>query len=423
MSAPPAPPGSPLLALGATLLVQVVLTLLLASASVLAPAVAPSLGFAPERIGLYAGLAYLVAMLAGLRAGHLVAGRGAIRVSQFALAFGASGALTAAAMPWVGSGWLLLAAAVLIGSGYGLVNPATAAVLAHHIPAGSRGLFFSIKQTGVPIGVALAGLLMPAGLAAIGWRASAVAMAGCAAAVALALLPLARRLEPPRPTAPAPAQVQAAAPGIGAPLRQVWASPVLRRMSLASFAYAATQQVFVTFIVSALNLGLGWSLAASAGLLALSQGGAVAARIAFGALADRTGRPARVLAALGLSMAAACIGLALLVPQTPATVVTAAVLLCAVTAMGWNGVVFAELALHVPPAQMARISGATQFFTFGGGMLGPLVFGESIRAGLGYPLGFAALALAPAAAGLLLLRQPPTRAEGRARHQAGVKIG
>jgi hypothetical protein len=91
--------------------------------------------------------------------------------------------------------------------------------------------------------------------------------------------------------------------------------------------------------------------------------------------------------------------------------------------MGWNGVMFAELALQVPPAQMARVSGATQFFTFGGGMLGPLVFGESIRAGLGYPLGFALLALAPAAAGLALLRQPPARRDGAAPHQAGVKIG
>ena len=47
---------------------------------------------------------------------------------------------------------------------------------------------------------------------------------------------------------------------------------------------------------------------------------------------------------------------------------------------------------------MARISGATQFFTFAGGMLGPLLFGEALRAGAGWPAAYLALALVPASA-------------------------
>ena len=58
-----APPPHPWLALSVTLTVQVLVTLALASASVLAPAVAPTLGVAPERIGLYAGVGYLLAMI------------------------------------------------------------------------------------------------------------------------------------------------------------------------------------------------------------------------------------------------------------------------------------------------------------------------------------------------------------------------
>ena len=171
----------PWLALAAMLLVQVVVSLTLVAASVLAPAVAPTLGLAPERIGLYAAVAYLTAMLSGLRAGHWVARIGSLRLSQVALLACAGGALLAAASPALGAAGALLGAAFLIGIGYGLVNPAAAAVLTHHAPTTSRGLFFSIKQTGVPIGVAMAGLLMPLGLSLLGWRATAVGLAALCA--------------------------------------------------------------------------------------------------------------------------------------------------------------------------------------------------------------------------------------------------
>lgn len=375
----------PGLALAATLAVQTWATLTLVAASVLAPAVAPQLGLAPERVGLYAALAYLAAMLAGLRAGHGVARLGALRISQLALAAGSAGALLAA----IGPAAALLPAAALIGAGYGLVNPASAAVLAHHAPDRVRGLFFSIKQTGVPIGVAIAGLTLPAGLVWLGWRTTIVVMAAGGLVLTCALWPLVRRLEPP-PAPPADL-------GAIALLRRVWTTPVLRRMSVASLAYALTQQTFVTFVVSLLHLRLEWSLAAAAGLLAASQAVATVSRIAFGSWADR-GRPGRLLMQLGVAMGLGCLALAALRPEWSTPWVVAAVIGCAATAMGWNGVFFAELAQHVRRDEMARISGATQFFTFAGGMLGPLVFGEMLRAGVGYPLAFVLLALVPAAA-------------------------
>lgn len=379
------PPPRPGLALAATLAVQTLATVSLVAASVLAPAVAPGLGIAPERIGLYAALAYLAAMLAGLRSGRWVSRIGAVALTQVALGCCTAGALLAA----LGPSATLLGAAVLIGTGYGLVNPASAAVLTHHVPLHARGLLFSIKQTGVPIGVALAGLLMPLGLGLVGWRATAIGVAIACLALAIALWPAVRRLEPPAtPTT---------GDGARTLLAQVWRSPVLRPLSLASLAYALTQQTFVTFLVSLLNLHLGWALAAAAGLLALSQGVATAARIGFGALADRIA-PARLLMGLGFAMSLACVGLALIDATTPRLAVAAAALACAATAMGWNGVFFAELARRVPRDQMARISGATQFFTFAGGMVGPLLFGEALRAGAGYPLAYGVLALVPAAA-------------------------
>ena len=84
-------------------------------------------------------------------------------------------------------------------------------------------------------------------------------------------------------------------------LWRVCQTPVLRRLSLASLAYALTQQTFVTFLVSLLNLQLGWTLAAAAGVLAASQAVSTAARIGFGAWADRR-VPGRLLVGLGVAM-------------------------------------------------------------------------------------------------------------------------
>lgn len=384
-------------ALAATWLVQALATLAMSTASVLAPAVAPQLGLAPERVGLYTAVAYLAAMLSGLRAGHGVAHAGATRVSQFALLSCAAGAAAALA----GHGAALLAAAVLIGVGYGLVNPAAAVLLSFHAPLQQRGTFFSLKQSGVPVGVALAGIGLPAALLAFGWRGAVLAVLACCAALGVALWPMRPRLDPPAATARVDAPAR---PATGSALAQVWRSPGLRRLSLASLAFAGTQQGFLTFVVALLHLRLGWSLTAAAGVLALSQAVATGARIGFGIAGDRWIGPGRLLGALGLAMALACLGLAALRPETPTALVALAAWLCAATAMGWNGVYFAELGRRVPRDELARVSGATQFFTFFGGMLFPLLFGEIVRHGGSYALAYGVLAIAPAAAGLAMLR-------------------
>ena len=90
----------PLLALASTLLVQTLASLVLTAPSVLAPAVAPTLGLGAERVGLFVGAAYLAAMLSGLASGHWVARIGAVRLTQAAMLACALGGC--AWLPWVG---------------------------------------------------------------------------------------------------------------------------------------------------------------------------------------------------------------------------------------------------------------------------------------------------------------------------------
>src|SRR4029079_18591922 len=64
---------------------------------------------------------------------------------------------------------LLVLAAIIVGLGYGPITPASSHLLQRTESPSRLALTFSIKQTGVPAGVALAGALLPAATLAIGW--------------------------------------------------------------------------------------------------------------------------------------------------------------------------------------------------------------------------------------------------------------
>ena len=78
-------------------------------------------------------------------------------------------------------------------------------------------------------------------------------------------------------------------------------------------------------------------------------------------------------------------------------------LACALTAVAWNGVFFADLVRLVPAEQVARATGATQFLTFTGGMSGSALVAAGVSLGGSYSAVFAALGVVPALAGLMLL--------------------
>ncbi len=393
------------LALAATLAVQASATIAMTAPSVLAPVVAPMLGVAPHRVGWLVGLAYCSAMFSGLIGGSRVGRHGAIRMSQWALYACMIGLILAAAasMP---SLWLLLApAAVAIGIGYGLPNPAASRILSRHVPAHRRGLYFSIKQTGVPVGVGLTGLIVPALLWTMSWPIAVLVLASSCLALAL-ILSRARVLDDhdtqdsPSPSTTGPSRLHAT---MIEPLRKVWQQPALRRLGVASMTYSMTQLCFVTFLVSYLKLEHALSLAVAAGILSASQVLSVLTRIMWGQVSDRWIAPTRLLGLLGVAMAIAAALLGSLPADAPSGLMLTAALGCAATSMAWNGVFFADLAHRVPAAQLATVTGGTQFLTFCGAMIGPVAFSSLVG-----PLGshgatYIALALAPLTVGLWLL--------------------
>lgn len=410
-------PNRPRLALAATLSVQSVATLALTAPTVMAPAVAPLLDVPAHHIGWYVGIAYGTAMASGLLAGTLAARIGAIRLSRIALLCCAAGLGLAAAAAAPGAVVLVLLAGLVIGVGYGLPNPTASLVLARHTPPDRRGLYFSIKQTGVPIGVGLSGLLVPPLIATMPWPAAVLTIAAACVLLAVLLRRAASLDALPRGTTAAAADT---APAGGAarllvrPLVHVWQTPALRRLGVSSLLYSMTQVSFITFVVPFLALEHGYALVAAAAVLSLSQVVAVACRVMWGAVSDRWIAPSRLLGALGLAMGAAVAAFGT-VPALGLPAVTLAIAIaCAATAVAWNGVFYAELAVRVRADEMASASGGVQVLTFCGAMTGPIVFSFAVGAFGEHGRAFLAIAPLPVAAGLWLLAHDPPAPARRA---------
>lgn len=389
----------PILALSVTLLVQTLAAVALTTPSVLAPVVAAELGVGAQHVGWLVSLAYLTAMLTGLGAGALSQRLGPVRASQVSMLAAAGGLSLFAA----GHAATLLAGAVVLGFAYGVPNPTAAEILSRHAPAQRRGLFFSIKQTGVPIGVAAAGIVVPALLGWMPWSGALLALAAATAAAALAIGTGRTRLEAGRRAAIVDDQAAALRARVLGPLVEVLAFGPTRRLAIASLVFALTQVSFLTFLVTLLTLEHGLSLTVAASLLAASQALSVAGRIGWGHAADRWLDPTRLLGGLGVAMGAAIIALGLAPGDAPVALMLAITLVCALTAVAWNGVFFADLVRLVPADQVARATGATQFLTFTGGMSGSALVAAGVSLGGSYAAVFVALGILPALTGLMLL--------------------
>src|SRR5215469_14040863 len=175
-----------MLALLATLAIQALVSMSVLTPPVLAALAAREIGIASERIGMFTAMIYMGAVLSSNASGYLLARTGPLRLSQWCLVFCALGLGVAASGLWP----LLIVGAVLMGFGYGPVTPASSHILIRQTAPSRRSLMFSLKQTGVPLGGALAGFLAPPLALVIGWQGAAVAVAVACLAVAVAVQPL-----------------------------------------------------------------------------------------------------------------------------------------------------------------------------------------------------------------------------------------
>ncbi len=349
---------------------------------VLAALAAPDIGMAPERVGLFTALIYGGAIVTSAGSGALLARAGPLRLSQACLVFCAVGLALGA------SGLVVPVAlgAVCMGFGYGPVTPASSHILIQQTPPHRRSLVFSLKQTGVPLGGALAGFLAAPMAVAIGWRGAALVVAGMSLAVALAVEPLRRGFDG------ADKGVASSSAGVLAGIRLVLRTPTLRRFALSSTAFSATQLSFATFLVTFLTQRAGISLVVAGAVMAVAQGGGIVGRIVFGWVADRLLSPSRLLALLGLGMAIASTATGLVSESWPLVAVFAVATMLGTTGLSWNGVYLAEVARLAPAGAAGAATGGALSVTFVGIVLGPALFSLVVSLSDSYALAFALVA-------------------------------
>jgi MFS family permease len=335
--------------------------------TVAAPLLLARLDLGPAAVGLYIALVYLGAMLATQTCPVLIQRWGAIRTSQAALALSAAG-LALLAVPDVR---LAAVGALLSGMGYGPITPASSQMLARTTEPKHYALVFSIKQTGVPLGGVLAGLMVPTVAA---WGGAAVALlataAWCLLGIAVAV-PLRAALDHDR-------EPHAAWPSLARltePLVFVLRHPVLRGVALCSFVFSMVQGCLTSYLVSFTQGELGWTLVAAGAAMSASQAAGVVGRIGWGMVSDRLLGPRHTLLALGLVSLLCGVLLPVLAPLDKRPLLLTLLCVYGATAIGWNGVYLATVARLVPSAQAASATGGTLFFTFFGAVVGPPLFG------------------------------------------------
>jgi MFS family permease len=381
-------------ALPVTTFVQASTSAAVIGPTVAAPLLLQRLQLSPAAVGVFVALVYLGAMVATQIGAFGVRRWGPIRTSQLSLLSCAAGLLLLATpvLP------LVVLGAVLIGLGYGPITPASSQMLARTADPRHYALVFSIKQTGVPLGGVIAGLMVPPLVSLGGAVMALIGTAVLCVLSALSASPLARELDHDRDHGapwPRPHQVLA-------PVRLVARHAVLRGVALCSFVFSMVQVSLTSYLVSFLTSDLVWTLAAAGAALAASQVAGVVARIGWGYVADRWLGPRRMMLGLALAMTACGLLMPLLGPASPAALVVVLLCVYGATAVGWNGVYLATVARVAPAGQAGTATAGTLFFTFFGVVVGPPVFGATGTALGALGPAFALLAL-PLAGGVWLL--------------------
>jgi sugar phosphate permease len=300
----------------------------------------------------------------------LTIGLAVVTVAGFAAVLG-SGSYAGLAVCWF-----------LGGIGAASTNSASGRLVVGWFPASRRGVAMGIRQTALPLGVGLAAVLVPTTADAAGLRAALVVPAVvCAIATVLTALLV---VDPPRPS-----REEAADLGqLDNPYR---GSLTLGRIHVASMLLVVPQFTVWTYMLVWLIDERGWSSGAAGSLVAVTQLGGAAGRIAVGWWSDRAGSrlgPMRIVAVAALATMLV-LGL---VEDTALAV--AVIIVATVVTVADNGLAFTAVAELGGPYWSGRAMGVQNTGQYLASTLVPPLVGATIAAH-GYGFAFAAVAVFP----------------------------
>lgn len=387
----------------ATMFPQAAVLMMSLAPPVMAEEVTRSFGLKPELAGLYVGIVYGGVFVGNLFCAELIRRFGPLRLSLVCVVGTALGLVLFACGGRLG----LLAGAIVMGLAYGPLTPASAQAISHHAGSPAFGFIVSLRQTSVPMGGVLAGLLVPPLLLRLGWVETCLVLAGGSTLATVlfgALSPTVRRERPP--------VALGRRIGLLQPIRLVFGSGPLFRLSCASMIFGAVQLIATSSLVVYLVSGVGYDLVTAGAALSVSQISGILGRPLWGHLADKIAAPRLLLAALGAGMAISCFGLAALGGGGPSWATIPLAILFGATAVGWNGVFLAQLIREVEPGAAAVATSGGLLFCYFGICVGPPLF-SGVATAAGFATALVLAGLLAAGGGLLLL--PGARSRGAAR--------
>ena len=361
-------PGSVLHPLISIFLMQSVITMAIYSLSVIMPVAAADLRVPPESVGYYVSVTYASSTVVGLFSGQLVARHGALMLFRSMLLLTAAAVLL---LVLVATPLALIAMAFFVGAASGPMNPTGSQVLARVTPDSQRALVFSLKQCATPAGGVLAGIALPTIMLATNWQVSMTVVIGLAMLFAL----FASFPEPDSVTVGSSSSSNRfSLRKTFASITQVWEQPDLRSLTIAAVGLAAAQMALTTYLVVYLWREVGFTEAAAGLVFAGLHISGISARIVLGLIADRLTSARTLMVYLCVVLAVALLLVSQFTEHWSLVVVYGVVFAAGGSGNGWVGLYYAEIARLTPVEQVAEITGASQFFTYIGLLVGPVVF-------------------------------------------------
>ena len=388
-------------ALAATLTMQTTASLATRVLPVLGPAITFAAGVPSESVGHLAAAVALGTMWFLVSGVSLLNRLGPVRLLQLGGAIGVVALVLATSGYWP----LLLVSAFLIGVAYGPSPPAGSDILNRHAPKGHRSLVFSVKQSGVPLGGAIAGLLAPAAAGFWGWQAGLLSAALVIAASVIMVQPLRAELDAGRRREESITFATIFSPRrYVEPFRAFGMVPSMVALTIAGFSFAMVQGAVFSFYVTYLAVDLGFGLVAAGAAFAVMQGVGVGSRVLIGWIADRIGSARKTLMVLALASATMATVIAFHGAEWPLPAIMVAAGVSGVAVASWNGVYLSEAARIAPPDKVGEATAGTGFFSFLAYAISPSLCSLIIASTGSYRAAFLVVGSAPLVAAFLLAR-------------------
>ena len=390
--------------LGVTL--AMMFTMAVGSSAILAVAVSapdsfPDIGISDSYVGIFTGFVYFVSMFFGSFCTRFITRYGPIRILQISAIASTLGlSFFTLATPTA-----TILCAIFLGIAYGPINPSHAPVLLRVSHSGNRGVFFSIKQSGVTVGGAAAAVIVPYIAVLWNWQAGIFAIALMGIISILMLQPMRDEFDRDRTKI----NLTWSFSQLVQPVIDVFKNPLLRGFALVGFTYAGVQvsvgSYFVVYLVTR-----EFSLVDAGICFLFVNIGGVIGRVAWGGLSDKWLTPKYTLTLIGVVSAVSLCGMYLVSDSWNVFLLYVFSFVVGASTHGWNGIFLAEIADHAPAGESHNWTAGVQFVIYAGVAVMPPLFGGIIFATGNYSIAFfmiAAFALIASAALIWLYRVYP----------------